>query len=108
MDGAAPATRISATDRPALAGVRNDRARRGVVDSHTSPGRQRADCVTYRGEESNIVGATPAPPECPAPRWTLLEARSAWTCDPDLIVNDVLMRATPASPLQAWRAGILR
>ena len=37
MDGAAPATRFPATDRSALAGVRDDRARRGMVDSHAGP-----------------------------------------------------------------------
>src|SRR3954451_24742724 len=46
MDGAAPAARFSATDRPALAGVRDDRARRGMVDSHAGPWRQRAHRVS--------------------------------------------------------------
>src|SRR5688572_10640917 len=67
MDGAAPPTRFSAAGRPALAGVRNDRARRRMVDSHAGPWRQRADCVTVearsRGVEGSIfVGAAPVLP----------------------------------------------
>src|SRR5688500_19852587 len=50
MDGAAPAASFPAAGRPALAGICDDRAWRGMVDSHAGPGCQRANCLT--GEES--------------------------------------------------------
>ena len=60
MDGAAPAARFPAAGRSALAGIRDDRARRGMVDSHPGPGRQRAHRLTMAIDvvpiEPRIVG----------------------------------------------------
>ena len=54
MGRAAPAARLPAADRPALAGIHHDRARRGMVDSHAGPGRQRAHRLSSAASASPL------------------------------------------------------